>query len=72
MATIKATFGAGNAGLTNFRGAGPTLAEILRDVADDLATVKSWSTTLAAKLNADAGVTDVNYAAVGTIKTVKG
>lgn len=72
MAIIKQSFGSGGAGLTSFAGAGPTLAVILRDVADDLAAVKSWSTTLAAKLNADGGVTDVNYAAIGTVKTVKG
>lgn len=72
MALIKSTFGSGGTGLTNFRGSSPNITDILRDVADDFATVKTWSTTLAAKLNADAGVTDTNYAAIGTIKTVKG
>lgn len=41
-------------------------AEVLVQVFDalntDIATLKAWGDTLVAKLNADAGVTDTNYA----------
>lgn len=45
---------------------GPEGEEIVRCLDNQAAAINSlvaWGTTLAAKLNADAGVTDVNYAA---------
>ncbi len=72
MATINTNFNSGgNASQPNGGGA-VSLATVLRDIADDLTLIKTWSTTLVAKLNADAGVTDVNYAAIGTLLTIKG
>lgn len=35
----------------------------LEEVMANIATLQTWGTTLAAKLNADGGVTDTNYAA---------
>jgi len=75
MATILSTFGSGGAGMHPGAASGtPNLATILRDIADDLETLRAWTGTLATKLNADAGVTDTNYAGIasGTIKTKKG
>lgn len=72
MATILPNFGSGGSPMTPTGNSGVTLATALRDVADDLDTIKTWANTLAAKLNADAGVTDTNYATIGTLKTLKG
>ena len=72
MATILPNFGSGGANLNPAGQNAPSLATALRDIADDLDTIKTWANTLAAKLNLDAGVTDTNYATIGTLKTLKG
>lgn len=87
MTTIKKDFGQGGANLApNAAGGGPSLAQTLRDEADDFDTLKvqfnllrTAYLALLAKLDADGGVTDTNYAAtcappaaVGTLKTLKG
>lgn len=38
---------------------------------EDLATLRTAFNTLTAKLNADAGVTDTNYATIGTLNLQK-
>jgi len=85
MSIIKSSFGAGGAGIgtTGRAGGSPDLPTILRDIADDLAALRTGINattgalnTLATKLNADAGVTDTNYvdnnATVAAMKTIKG
>jgi hypothetical protein len=75
MATIKTTFGSGGAGLhPGAANRAPSLATALRDIADDLETLRTAFNTLTAKLNADAGVTDTNYATMASnaIVTKKG
>lgn len=72
MAKIVKNFGSGGAGFSPMPGAGPTLATILRDMADDFALLRNAQNAMATKLNADAGVTDTNYAQVGALKTTKG
>jgi len=86
MAAIRTDFGQGGANLAPGGASGtPDLATTLRDIADDLATFKAQFNSLRtayqatlAKLDADAGVTDTNYAAtnpgpvaVGTLLTTK-
>lgn len=72
MANIKTSFGSGGANLTpGLASANPSLATALRDIADDLATIRTWGNTLSTKLNADAGVTDTNYAAIAALLTQK-
>lgn len=74
MSTINKDFAAGGANMNPGANA-PTLAVTLQDIADDLATLKAKINATNAKLDADAGVTDTNYAAlnnVGTLKTLKG
>lgn len=71
MASISTSFNSGGSASAPNGGGSPSLAQALRDIADDLATIKLWANTLAAKLNADAGVTDVNYAVIGTLLTLK-
>lgn len=73
MATIKASFGSGGANMTpGGASAQPSLATVLRDIADDLTTLRTWGNTLATKLNNDAGVTDTDFAQIGALKTIKG
>jgi hypothetical protein len=80
MSQITKRFGEGGAQLTPNGTAGlPSLATTLRDIADDFTTVKTQFNALLAKLDADAGVTDVNYASLlaipasgaGSILTIK-
>lgn len=76
MSSIKTDFGAGGAGLTPGAGT-PDLATALRDVADDIEALRAALAAALAKLDADAGAADTNYAALhavapGTIKTKKG
>jgi len=40
---------------------GEVLVEILMSIVTDIDTLESWGSTLATKLNNDAGVTDTNY-----------
>lgn len=73
MATIKTSFGSGGANITpSGASAQPSLATALRDIADDLTMIRTWGNTLATKLNADAGVTDTNYAQLSALLTIKG
>ena len=76
MAEIKTSYGTGGSGLTPNKSSGdPSLAEIFRDAADDLAEIRTQFVTLLAKLDADAGVTDADYAALLTplaLLTTKG
>ncbi len=63
MAAITATFGEGGSNLTpGEASASPSLATAMRDVADDLAAIRAAVVGITAKLDADAGVTDTNYA----------
>jgi hypothetical protein len=39
------------------------LKEAFDEIAGDIEALRAWGATLAAKLNADGGVTDTNYAA---------
>ncbi|NUP12891.1 MAG: hypothetical protein HOW73_43180 [Polyangiaceae bacterium] len=76
MAVITTRFGEGGANMAPGGAAGlPDLATVLRDVADDLAALRTSIVGIAGKLDADATVTDTNYAALHTpaaMKTVKG
>lgn len=76
MATIKTTFGSGGANVTPGTASGsPSLALVLRDVADDLTALRTAITGITAKLDLDATVTDTNYAALhnpAALKTIKG
>lgn len=76
MSTIKTDFGTGGSNLASGGAAGtPDLATALREIADDLAALRTAFVAVLAKLDLDAGVTDVNYAALHTpaaLKTVKG
>lgn len=77
MATILKSYGSGGAGLTSPGKNQPKLADVLRDVADDLELLRARFAALTAKLDADAGVTDTNYASTlpllaAAIKTKKG
>ncbi len=77
MTIITTGFGEGHANLTPLGSGEPTLATTLREVADDFETVRATINAVNAKLDLDAGVTDVDYAslhdiATGTIKTKKG
>lgn len=87
MSIIKKDFGQGGANLAPHGAAGtPDLATVLREEVDDFDTLKvqfnllrTAYLALVAKLDADGGVADNNYAAtcappaaVGTLKTLKG
>lgn len=43
--------------------------DVLTSIVEDLTLIRTWGNTLATKLNADAGVTDTNYAQVGALGT---
>lgn len=64
MAAIPATFGTGGSGLTPGGSNEVNLATILRDIADDLANIRTAFVTLTAKIDADSGDTggDSDYA----------
>lgn len=75
MGTIKESFGSGGTGLDVKDRDGGSTAIHLRDVADDLAELRTQFVALLVKLDADAGVTDVNYASTLTpaaLLTIKG
>jgi len=63
MASITTQFGTGGANLApqDAQGA-PSLATALRDIAADLAVLHAAIVGITAKLDADAGVTDTDYA----------
>lgn len=70
MATIKTGYGSGGAGLRpDPTGSAdhPGIDTVLRDIADDLAALRTAHNAAMAKLDADAGVTDTNYAALHTV-----
>ncbi|OHD18506.1 MAG: hypothetical protein A2Y38_13890 [Spirochaetes bacterium GWB1_59_5] len=74
MATITTLFGSGGAGLFP-GGQTPSIADALRDIADDLAALRTKFVATLVKLDADAGVTDTDYAATQTpaaLLTIKG
>ena len=48
---------------------GVELGKLFVDILADLTALNSAVTAMAAKLNADAGVTDTNYAAPAALKT---
>lgn len=65
MVAIRTDFGRGGAGLTPSRSSGtPDLATALREIATDLAALRTSITGITAKLDADAGVTDTDYASL--------
>lgn len=64
MATIKSTYGDGGSMLSPRASGVPSLAEVLRDLADDLQTMGAAFNATLAKLDADAGVTDADYASL--------
>ncbi len=68
MATvIKVDFGEGGANLVPLKtGGDPTLVEALRDSADDSTEIRAQFVALLAKLDADVGINDVDYAATLT------
>lgn len=78
MATILPNFGTGGANLTPTRASGtPSLAEALRDIADDLTALRASVVAITAKLDADAAVGNGagTYAATcdpAALKTIKG
>ena len=74
MATIKASFGSGGTNMTpGGASAQPSLATVLRDIADDLETLRAAVTDTSTKLNtfATAG-TNYSLIAANGIKTKKG
>jgi hypothetical protein len=78
MATIKDNFaeGGANLGLQGAHGE-PDLATVLQELADDVELFRGNLNSLHAKLDADAGVTDVDYAstldiAAGDVKHKRG
>lgn len=90
MATIPKDYGSGGSGIIGKGPSGskrhPSLADVLRDGADDMATLRTAFNSLRTaylatltKLDADGGVTDTNYAAtnpppaaIGALLTQKG
>jgi hypothetical protein len=74
MATIPLDFGKAGKGVVT-SDASPNLKDVLFDIVDDLTALRTSQTTLTAKLDLDAGVTDTNYAALcnpAALKSVKG
>lgn len=75
MATILPNFGTGGSGLAPNGSRTPSLATCLRDIADDLTALRGAIVAITAKLDADSGVGDTNYAATldpPALKTIKG
>jgi len=76
MATVTVKFGSGGSGLTPNDSQGtPSLATVLRDGIDDVTELRTQLTALLAKLDADTGTADSDYAATLALaaqKNVKG
>ena len=78
MAVITTRFGSGHANLAPGGNQGqPTLADALRDVADDIAEHRTALTVLTQQMDADAGITDTDYeanvvTAAAAVLTTKG
>lgn len=69
---ISISFGSGGSGLTPSGSAGDdNLATALRDGIDDVTELRTQLVALLAKLDADVGVTDTNYAALLTPAALK-
>jgi len=67
---IPIDFGeAGSADHDSLGGGAPTLASVTRGLADDEAELRTQFAALLAKLDSDAGVTDVDYASTLTPAT---
>jgi len=67
MATrITERFGDGGGNITKSHGGEATLSDALRDGIDDVAELRTQLIALLAKLDADAGVTDTDYASTLT------
>ncbi len=66
---IKTTFNEGGANIPPTAGADPSLASALRDGVDDITELRTQFAALLAKLDADAGVTDTNYASTLALAT---
>jgi hypothetical protein len=60
MTAIKTNFGAGGANVNPGHG-NPDLATTLREIADDLAELRTQFIALLAKLDGDGGITDTDY-----------
>lgn len=63
---IKENFGEGGANVAPVAQGEPSLASALRDSADDQTELRAQFAALLAKLDADAGVTDTDYASTLT------
>lgn len=76
MATITERFGSAGANtVPNGAQGKPTLAQALRDVADDLTELRTEFVALLAKLDSDGGITDTDYESTLTpaaLLTIKG
>ena len=76
MSTITARFGEGGANLNPNKSVGsPSLAQALRDVADDFTAIRDAFVGLTAKLDADVGINDTDYASIldpAALLTIKG
>lgn len=66
MASITTNFGAGGANMQPNGHGAPSVATAFRDVADDLTELRTQFIALLVKLDADVGVTDINYEATLT------
>lgn len=67
MATqIKIDFGEGQANITEEHGGQPRLADALRDGIDDNTELRTQFIALLAKLDADVGINDTDYASTLT------
>ena len=77
MSNIPPDYGSGGSGLAaNGSQRHPPIADVARDIADDIETMRVAINGALAKLDADATVTDTNYAALfgiapSAIKTKK-
>lgn len=72
MASISTRFGSGGANVTpGGASASPSLATALRDIADDVNELRTKHNGAMAKLDADATVTDTNYAALHNAVAMK-
>ncbi len=68
--TVKKNHFGGGAALAN--GGKDDLASIIRSLIDDNTNLRNALNAVVTKLNADAGVTDTNYAQAPALNTVKG
>lgn len=60
--TVKSNYADGGAGINDVDSDGNKLADIVRGLIDDNTELRSTVTALLAKLDADGGVTDTDYA----------